>query len=72
MDLPSTASILTLLAGAVIAGEALVLFMGMYLLNGEDNPWKSPKNNFFLIIDILSGTALIILVLTIQERFNTL
>jgi hypothetical protein len=60
-DLPF--KITTLLTGAVVAGEALALLVGMHLLSESDNAWLSAKNDFFLALDILAGLGLLYLAL---------
>ena len=47
----------TLLTGAIIAGEALALLTGTYFLS-NDKAWAS-KNIVFLILDIATGLGLI-------------
>ena len=60
-DLPF--KVVTLLASAIVAGEALALVVGMHLLGNGDNSWLSAKNNLFLGLDIVTGLGLIWLAL---------
>jgi hypothetical protein len=60
-DLPF--KLVTLLAGLVIAGEALALLLGMHFLSEGDNGWLSVKNDLFLVLDILAGLGLVYLAL---------
>jgi hypothetical protein len=55
-------TIIGIVTGLVIAGEALALFVRMVILNA-DSPWISQKNNVFLLLDVLTGVAIIWLVL---------
>jgi hypothetical protein len=57
----------TLLTGAVIAGEALALLVGMHVLSGGDNDWVSTKNDLFLALDIVAGLCLVFLALAHRE-----
>jgi hypothetical protein len=56
--------LVTVSTGLVVAGEALVLLVGMHFLSGSDNPWNSLKNDLLLTLDILAGTVLIVLALS--------
>ncbi len=60
-DLPF--KITTLLTGALVAGEALALLVGMHLLNEGDHAWVSVKNDLFLVFDIVIGLSLVYLAL---------
>jgi hypothetical protein len=51
---------LTILTGIVIAGEALALAVGMHVLNPDDNPWISLKNDLLLGIDVVVGVGLVV------------
>jgi hypothetical protein len=51
--------IITLFTGAVAAGEALALLVGMRILSGDDNPWISSKNDLFIVLDIMTGLGLV-------------
>jgi len=55
--------IATVLAGLVVAGEALALLAGMRLLSEGDNPWVSVKNDLFLALDMVTGLGLVYLAL---------
>ncbi len=48
-----------ILAGAVIAGEALALFVGTRFFVDKDDPWVNRKNNRFIWLDIFTGLGLI-------------
>ncbi len=50
--------------GLVIAGEAAALLTGMYLFVRPASPWLTPKNNVLAVVDIITGTILIILAIT--------
>ena len=52
---------ITIITGALIAGEALALLVGMYLLSSRPNPWITGLHTFFIALDILSGLVLIYL-----------
>lgn len=56
--------VLAVLVGAVIAGEALVLLVGMVFLSPRPNPWLTYKNLSNLILDLVCGTGLIGFALT--------
>jgi hypothetical protein len=60
-DLPF--KIVTLLTGAVTAGEALALLVGMHVLSQGDSAWVSTKNDLFLALDIVAGLGLVYLAL---------
>ncbi len=56
--------IAALVTVALIAGEALALFGGTHVLKPPlGNPWISPKNEPFLVLDALSGAGLLYLAL---------
>jgi hypothetical protein len=55
--------IVTVVAGLVVAGEALALLAGMRLLSEGDNPWVSVKNDLLLTLDIVTGLGLVYLAL---------
>ena len=54
-----TISIGLFIAGALVAGEALALLVGMHLPVGIHHPWLSLKNYSFLILDIAIGSAIL-------------
>jgi hypothetical protein len=56
--------IVAFLTGSVVAGEALVLLVGMHILSKGPNPWITFKNDLLLAIDILTGLSLVYLVLS--------
>jgi hypothetical protein len=56
-------TIIGIVTGLVIAGEALALFVGMVILSPDAAAWVSPKNNALLLLDVLTGIAIIWLVL---------
>jgi hypothetical protein len=51
--------IVSFLLGLVIIGEAILLFIGFYLLGEKDNKWKTRFNGNTLLIDILFGMIII-------------
>lgn len=53
------AAILLFITGALVGGEALALAVGMRLPAGVPNSWLSVKNNAFLLLDILTGAAIL-------------
>ena len=55
--------LLTLVTGAVVAGEALALLVGMHVLSRGDNAWMSIKNDLFLALDIVAGVGLVVVAL---------
>ena len=50
-----------LLTGAVMAGEALALILGMHVLGSGSNPWVSLKNDVFLGLDLMAGLVIVVL-----------
>jgi hypothetical protein len=55
--------VISVLTGAVVAGEAAALLVGVYILGGAENPWISAKNSLFLVLDVLMGLGLVYLAL---------
>ena len=55
---PTALKISALLAGIVIAGEALALAIGMHVLSSEGNPWVSLKNDVFPGVDLIARLGL--------------
>ena len=51
--------ITALLTGAVMAGEAAALVIGMRPLGAPSNPLASPNNDLLLALHILAGLALV-------------
>ena len=49
----------SVLVGALIAGEALALMVGMHVLNTDPHPWISLKNDALAISDVIIGLGLI-------------
>jgi hypothetical protein len=49
-----------ILLGLLLIGEALALWAGMHWLSNGENGWTSFKNDFFLFVDILSGSLLLL------------
>lgn len=60
-DLPFT--VVTLVTGLFIAGEALALLVGMHFSSEGDHTWISFKNDLFLVLDIVVGLGLVYLAL---------
>ena len=54
---------LALITGALVAGEALALLVGMYLLSPRPNPWISAPHTLMIALDIFCGAGLIALTL---------
>ncbi|NTV90077.1 MAG: hypothetical protein HGA22_06915 [Clostridiales bacterium] len=54
-----TVTILLFITGALVAGEALALAVGMHLPAGVINPWLSVKNHIFLLFDITIGAVIL-------------
>ena len=50
----------TILLGILLVGEAAALLIGTQLLGRKRSPWISAKNSLYLILDILSGTLLLL------------
>jgi len=46
-----------------IASQAIALFIGMHLLSPMPNPWISPRNTLWLVLDLVCGIGLAYLVL---------
>ena len=59
--------IITGLTGAVIAIESLALFVGLHVLSPEQMPWTGPKNDAFVLLDVIVGGGLIYLALRCRE-----
>ena len=59
--------IITGLTGAVIAIESLALFVGLRILSPEQTPWAGPKNDAFVLLDVIVGGGLIYLEMTSRE-----
>ena len=51
--------ILSLVLGILIVGEAILLFIDIYLLSKKHNEWKTTFNNNTLLMDIAFGTLII-------------
>ena len=60
-ELPFT--VVTLVTGLFIAGEALALLIGMHFSSEGDNTWITFKNDLFLVLDIVVGLGLVYLAL---------
>jgi hypothetical protein len=45
----------------LIAGEAVALIAGVYLLGAADNPWIRAENDIFLVVDLVTGVLLVVL-----------
>jgi hypothetical protein len=58
---------LAILTGLLIAGEALVLAVGMHVLSPGGNPWISLKNDLFLALDVLTGLGLVVVAATTRR-----
>ena len=58
--------IITLLTGALIAGEAFALTMGMYFLGSSQTSWIS-RNTLFLVLDVVVGFGLIYLAFATRD-----
>ena len=50
----------TILLGILLVGESAVLFIGMRILGKNRSPWIAYKNSLLLILDIFSGTMLLL------------
>ena len=59
--------IITGLTGAVIAIESLALFVGLRVLSPEQTPWTDPKNDTFVLLDVIVGGGLIYLALRCRQ-----
>lgn len=53
----------TVLAAATMVGEAIGLFIAMYLLSPKPNPWISLRNTLWLVLDLVCGVGLAYLAL---------
>jgi hypothetical protein len=58
---PYIMKIIIIITGSVIAGEALALLIGTRVPSRKGNPWVTPKNNFFIAIDIIFGIGMILI-----------
>jgi hypothetical protein len=55
----NTEQIISLLLGLLIVGEAIMLLIGMYVINKKQNEWKTRFNTNTLLIDIAFGMIII-------------
>lgn len=53
----------TILTSLLIGGEALALLIGMHVLSERPNLWISVKNDFLLILDLVSALGLVLIVM---------
>ncbi len=53
----------TVVTAAVMAGEAIGLFLAEYLWSPKPNPWISPRNTLWLVSDLVCGVGLAYLAL---------
>jgi phosphatidylglycerophosphate synthase len=51
--------ILSLVLGVIIVGEAILMFIGMYLPGKKENEWKTRFNLNTLLIDLSFGLIII-------------
>ena len=51
--------ILSLVLGLIVVGEAVLLFIGMYLPGKKENEWKNRFNLNTLLIDLTFGLIII-------------
>ena len=58
------------ITGSVIAGEALALLVGMFLLSPRPNSWITWRNILFLGLDIVCGVGMIVLMLIRRDFFG--
>ena len=56
---------LTFLLGAIVAGEALALLIGMNLTGQSE--WARIKNNGLALVDLVTGAALVYLLFTQRD-----
>jgi hypothetical protein len=61
---------ITFITGLVVAGEALALLVGMYILSPQPNPWISGRNSFWVGLDIACGAGLICLILMSESSLR--
>ena len=54
---------ITTITGALIAGEALALLVGMFLFSPRPNPWITGLHTLLIALDVLCGAGLIYLCL---------
>jgi hypothetical protein len=59
----------TIVTGLVIAGEALVLAVGMHVLSPNGNPWISLKNDLLLALDVMVGLGLVVFAVANRRTF---
>ena len=50
----------TILLGILLVGEAAALLVGTRILGKSRSPWISYKNSLFLLLDIISGTMVLL------------
>jgi hypothetical protein len=53
--------VVTILVGAIVAGEATALAIGMHLIKKSESPWISLKNDLLMALDVVVGLALILI-----------
>lgn len=51
--------IISLLMGILVVGEAILLLIGMYVINKKQNEWKTRFNTNTLLIDIAFGMIIL-------------
>lgn len=53
----------TILTSLLIGGEALALLIGMHFLSERPNLWISIKNDFLLLLDLVTALGLFLIVM---------
>lgn len=64
MPIQQLFTVIVIITGILIAGEAIALLVGMHFLSPGNNPWISIKNDLLLGLDIVIGLALIYSMIT--------
>lgn len=62
--------VFALVLGLTVAGESIALLMGTTFSGFEGQEWQTPSNMFFMIIDIITGVAIIFLIFVKAELTN--
>jgi hypothetical protein len=59
----------TTLISLLIGGEALTLLIGMHFLSERPNLWISIKNDFLLLLDLVTALGLFLIVMMNKDVF---
>ena len=67
MRLPALLKTTALITGVLVAGEALLLLVGLRLPAEAALPWITPMNDTLLALDLVTGIGLVALALWVKE-----